>query len=150
MALSAPESRPGARTWAAAAPCLMAAAPVVALWSNNAAEVDAQVALIPLVLAPATAALLLAALGALLRDAVRGAAVTAVVVLPTVLMILFRKKYPKWWFDWNLAFTRFEARIAAIPSSFGTNIPPPTRNRPSTSTSSIPMPQTISREGSPS
>ena len=24
------------------------------------------------------------------------------VVVPTVLMILFRKKYPKWWFDWNL------------------------------------------------
>ena len=22
--------------------------------------------------------------------------------LPTLLMILFRQKYPRWWFDWNL------------------------------------------------
>lgn len=30
---------------------------------------------------------------------------------PTLLMILFRKKYPKWWFDWNLAMARFTARV---------------------------------------
>jgi hypothetical protein len=29
----------------------------------------------------------------------------------TVLMILFRQKYPKWWFDWNLALTRFSSRV---------------------------------------
>jgi hypothetical protein len=34
------------------------------------------------------------------------------VVLPTILMLLFRKKYPKWWFDWNLALTRFSARVS--------------------------------------
>jgi hypothetical protein len=33
--------------------------------------------------------------------------------LPLVLMILFRTKYPKWWFDWNLAFTRFSYRVSA-------------------------------------
>ena len=33
--------------------------------------------------------------------------------LPLVLMILFRQKYPKWWFDWNLALTKFGARVAA-------------------------------------
>lgn len=33
--------------------------------------------------------------------------------LPLVLMILFRKKYPGWWFDWNLALTRFSARLTA-------------------------------------
>jgi len=27
-------------------------------------------------------------------------------------MILFRAKYPKWWFDWNLAFTRFSYRVS--------------------------------------
>jgi len=32
-------------------------------------------------------------------------------VLPLVLMILFRKKYPKWWFDWNLALTKFSYRV---------------------------------------
>lgn len=35
------------------------------------------------------------------------------VFLPTLLMILFRQKYPKWWYDWNLALTRFSARVAA-------------------------------------
>jgi hypothetical protein len=30
-----------------------------------------------------------------------------------VLMILFRQKYPRWWFDWNLALWRFENRVAA-------------------------------------
>jgi len=33
-----------------------------------------------------------------------------ILFLPLVLMILFRKKYPKWWFDWNLALTRFSYR----------------------------------------
>ena len=36
-----------------------------------------------------------------------------VVFLPTVLMLLFRRKYPRWWFDWNLALTRFTIRCAA-------------------------------------
>jgi hypothetical protein len=35
------------------------------------------------------------------------------VVLATILMILFRRKYPRWWFDWNLALTRFTARVSA-------------------------------------
>ncbi len=33
--------------------------------------------------------------------------------LPIVLMLLFRQKYPRWWFDWNLALTRFTARVGA-------------------------------------
>ncbi len=33
------------------------------------------------------------------------------VVLPTVLMLVFRQKYPKWWFDWNLAIARFATRV---------------------------------------
>jgi len=32
--------------------------------------------------------------------------------LPIVLMILFRQKYPKWWFDWNIALTKFGIRVA--------------------------------------
>jgi hypothetical protein len=36
----------------------------------------------------------------------------AMVVAPTVLMILFRKKYPRWWFDWNLELMRFLNRIS--------------------------------------
>jgi hypothetical protein len=34
-----------------------------------------------------------------------------VLFLPLLLMILFRKKYPRWWFDWNLQLTRFLARV---------------------------------------
>ena len=33
------------------------------------------------------------------------------VVLPTLLMILFRQKYPRWWFDWNLELMRFSNRV---------------------------------------
>jgi hypothetical protein len=35
----------------------------------------------------------------------------ALVIFPTVLMILFRKKYPRWWFDWNLELLRFMNRV---------------------------------------
>ena len=28
-----------------------------------------------------------------------------------LLMILFRRKYPRWWFDWNLELQRFGARV---------------------------------------
>src|SRR5688572_27892536 len=33
--------------------------------------------------------------------------------LAPLLMILFRRKYPRWWFDWNLALLRLETRVAA-------------------------------------
>ena len=36
-----------------------------------------------------------------------------VVFLATVLMLLFRQKYPRWWFDWNVALTRFGLRVTA-------------------------------------
>ncbi|MDX6591464.1 MAG: hypothetical protein QOJ13_660 [Gaiellales bacterium] len=36
-----------------------------------------------------------------------------VLFLPVLLMLLFRRKYPGWWFNWNLEFTRFGARIGA-------------------------------------
>jgi len=35
------------------------------------------------------------------------------VILPTLLMLLFRQKYPRWWFDWNLALTKFSTRVSA-------------------------------------
>jgi hypothetical protein len=33
--------------------------------------------------------------------------------LATMLMIVFRGKYPRWWFDWNLEISRFSARVGA-------------------------------------
>jgi uncharacterized protein DUF4389 len=35
----------------------------------------------------------------------------AIVVFPALLMIVFRQKYPRWWFDWNLELMRFENRV---------------------------------------
>src|SRR5438067_1135211 len=37
----------------------------------------------------------------------------AAVFLPLVLMLVFRQKYPRWWFDWNLNLLRFSNRVAA-------------------------------------
>jgi hypothetical protein len=34
-----------------------------------------------------------------------------ILFVPPLLMILFRQKYPRWWFDWNLEFLRFTNRI---------------------------------------
>jgi len=33
--------------------------------------------------------------------------------LPVLLMLLFRQKYPRWWFDWNRELMRFSARVGA-------------------------------------
>jgi len=37
-----------------------------------------------------------------------------IVFLAAVLMILFRQKYPRWWFDWNLALSRFSYRVTSF------------------------------------
>ncbi len=34
-------------------------------------------------------------------------------IFAPLLMILFRRKYPRWWFDWNLNLLRFGTRITA-------------------------------------
>src|ERR671925_2169332 len=36
-----------------------------------------------------------------------------VLFVPLVLMLLFRQKYPRWWFDWNLNLLRFSNRVGA-------------------------------------
>jgi hypothetical protein len=33
------------------------------------------------------------------------------VAVPLVLMLLFRQKYPRWWYDWNLELSRFSSRV---------------------------------------
>ena len=37
----------------------------------------------------------------------------SVLVVPALLMLLFRRKYPRWWFDWHLELTRFTTRVSA-------------------------------------
>ena len=41
------------------------------------------------------------------------AAAGGILFLPVLLMLLFRQKYPRWWFDWNLNLTKFLVRVGA-------------------------------------
>ncbi len=41
-----------------------------------------------------------------------GAAGGALFLAPLV-MIVFRKKYPRWWFEWNVELLKFENRVGA-------------------------------------
>ncbi|MGY8786871.1 MAG: DUF4389 domain-containing protein [Fidelibacterota bacterium] len=36
-----------------------------------------------------------------------------ILVIPTLLMIVFRRKYPRWWFDWNVQLTKFSFRVGS-------------------------------------
>jgi hypothetical protein len=38
---------------------------------------------------------------------------TGLLFLPPLLMIVFRQKYPRWWFDWNQQLLRFANRVGA-------------------------------------
>jgi hypothetical protein len=61
-------------------------------------------------------------LGLLSQDAIEGsdhhmtttfASGVGLLFLPIVLMLLFRQKYPRWWFDWNVNLLRFSNRVTA-------------------------------------
>jgi hypothetical protein len=41
------------------------------------------------------------------------AAAGGILFLAPLLMIVFRQKYPRWWFDWNLQLQRFTTRVGA-------------------------------------
>ena len=65
---------------------------------------------------------ILVLLGLLSREAVQGgdhnttttfASGVGLLFLPIVLMLLFRQKYPRWWFDWNVNLLRFSNRVTA-------------------------------------
>jgi len=47
------------------------------------------------------------------RTVVEIASPGGLLFLATLLMILFRQKYPRWWFDWNLELQRFVNRVVA-------------------------------------
>jgi hypothetical protein len=36
---------------------------------------------------------------------------TGLLFIPPLLMILFRQKYPRWWYEWNLQLLRFSNRV---------------------------------------
>jgi Domain of unknown function (DUF4389) len=37
----------------------------------------------------------------------------AILFISVLLMLVFRRKYPRWWYDWNLQWTRFASRVVA-------------------------------------
>jgi len=41
------------------------------------------------------------------------ASVGGLLVAPTALMLVFRRKYPRWWFDFNRELSRFGARLGS-------------------------------------
>ena len=42
-----------------------------------------------------------------------GSTILGALFAATVLMLLFRKRYPKWWYDFGLELTRFSTRVSA-------------------------------------
>ncbi len=46
-------------------------------------------------------------------NAYRNVGAVGFVFIPVVLMLLFRRKYPRWWFDWNLCLHRFCLRVSS-------------------------------------
>ena len=50
-------------------------------------------------------------------------AAAGLIALPIVLMLLFRQKYPRWWFDWNLALTKFSTRVSSYIALLGDQYP---------------------------
>ena len=42
---------------------------------------------------------------------------------PVALMLLFRRKYPHWWFEWQLQLSRFETRACAYVFLLGDRYP---------------------------
>jgi hypothetical protein len=52
-----------------------------------------------------------------------GAGTGGALFLAPLLLILFRQKYPRWWFDWNLELLRFENRVVAYLALLDDNYP---------------------------
>ncbi len=68
----------------------------------------------PFVLIPIAIVLALVSGAAWGREAGSGLLVAGgILFIPTVLMLLFRRKYPRWWFDWNVNLTKFSLRVAS-------------------------------------
>jgi hypothetical protein len=47
------------------------------------------------------------------QTAITAAGAGGLLFLGPLLLILFRQKYPRWWFDWNLELQRFGNRVTA-------------------------------------
>jgi hypothetical protein len=59
----------------------------------------------------------------LIPIAIVAGALGGMLTIPALLLIVFRQKYPRWWFDFNLEFTRFSTRVAAYGAMISDEYP---------------------------
>jgi hypothetical protein len=52
-----------------------------------------------------------------------GASTGGALFLAPLLLILFRQKYPRWWYDWNFELVHFENRVVAYLALLDDNYP---------------------------
>ena len=57
-----------------------------------------------------------------------------IIILAPLLLIVFRQKYPRWWFDWNLELLRFSNRVGVYLALMDDRYRPPTSTSRSRST----------------
>ncbi len=60
----------------------------------------------------------------------RTTAVAGLLFLGPLLMILFRQKYPRWWFDWNQELQRFGNRVGVYLALMDDQYPSTTDHQP--------------------
>lgn len=60
---------------------------------------------------------------AIVVGAISSATAGGVLFFPTMLMIVFRQKYPRWWFDFHLQLSRFVMRVNAYATMMSDEYP---------------------------
>jgi hypothetical protein len=68
---------------------------------------------IPILIVAGTVGGHAAAFGGARHSGTIAAGAGGLLFLAPLLMIVFRQKYPRWWFDWNLELLRFQNRVGA-------------------------------------
>ena len=90
-----------------------------------------------LVSAAATSTTVVYKAGEVVETTSTGGGIAGGLFAATVLMILFRQRYPRWWFDFLLAFNRFGTRVGAYLALLTDRYRRPRTSRPSTWTWTI-------------
>ena len=67
----------------------------------------------PIVVLPVAVVLMLVSGSNASSESAVGIEAGGVLFAATALMLLFRQKYPRWWYDWNVALTKFGLRVSA-------------------------------------
>jgi hypothetical protein len=60
---------------------------------------------------------------AIVVGALSSATAGGILVFPTMMMIVFRQKYPRWWFDFHLQLSRLTMRVSAYATMMSDEYP---------------------------